>query len=167
MSIWPLVSSSKMLATPEPSSARLALRPFPVGDAIRRIVAEWVAFLQEELLWGNDDSLFPATCIALEATRQFEAVGLERVHWTNAARIRAIFRGVFAAAASPYFNPHSFRNALVRLGQTVCHTPEDFEAWSQNLVHDKVLTTFLNYGQVETSRQGEIIRGVSTPHVVA
>ncbi len=28
----------------------------------------------------------------------------------------------------------------------------------QNLGHDKVLTTFLSYGQVESPRQGEIIR---------
>ena len=53
---------------------------FPVGDEIRRIVAEWVAFLREEMLWGNDDPLFPATRIALGAARQFEAVGLERAH---------------------------------------------------------------------------------------
>ena len=38
---------------------------FPVGKEIRRIVADWVAFLQEEMLWGNDDPLFPATRIAL------------------------------------------------------------------------------------------------------
>jgi integrase len=138
---------------------------FPVGDEIRRIVAEWVAFLQEEMLWSNDDPLFPATRITLGATRQFEAVGLERAHWSSAARIRTIFRDAFARAGLPYFNPHSFRNTLVRLGQVVCKTPEHFKAWSQNLGHDKVLTTFLSYGQVESPRQGEIIRGLATPQL--
>lgn len=138
---------------------------FPVGDEIRRIVAEWVAFLQKEMLWSNDDPIFPATRIALGPSRQFEAVGLERVHWSSAARIRTIFRDAFASADLPYFNPHSFRNTLVRLGQVVCQTPEEFKAWSQNLGHDKVLTTFLSYGQVETPRQGEIIRGLGTPQV--
>ena len=47
----------------------------------------------------------------------------------------------------------------------MCQTPEDFKAWSQNLGHDKVLTTFLSYGQVESPRQGEIIRGLATPEV--
>jgi len=138
---------------------------FPVGEGIQRIVAEWVAFLRQELLWGNDDPLFPATRIALGPSRQFEAAGLERAHWSSAARIRAIFRDAFASAGLPYFNPHSFRNTLVRLGQSVCQTPEDFKAWSQNLGHDKVLTTFLSYGQVESPRQGEIIRGLGTPRV--
>lgn len=138
---------------------------FPVGDDVRRIVAEWVAFLREDLLWGNDDPLFPATRVALGATRQFEAVGLERAHWSSAARIRTIFREAFVAAGLPYFNPHSFRNTLVRLGQTVCKTPEEFKAWSQNLGHEKVLTTFLSYGQVESPRQGAIIRELGTPRV--
>jgi hypothetical protein len=36
---------------------------FPVGCGIQEIVAEWVRFLREEKLWGNDDPLFPATRI--------------------------------------------------------------------------------------------------------
>ena len=61
---------------------------FPVGDGIQEIVAEWVGFLREEKLWGNDDPLFPATRIAVGQTRQFEAAGLERKHWSNAGPIR-------------------------------------------------------------------------------
>ncbi len=140
---------------------------FPVGDEFRQIVVAWVTFLREELLWGNDDPLFPATRIAVGASRHFEAVGLERAHWRSAARIRTIFRDAFTDAGLPYFNPHSFRNTLVRLGQATCQTPEAFKAWSQNLGHEKVLTTFLSYGQVERARQGEIIRGLATPQLAA
>ena len=43
-------------------------------------------------------------------------------------------------------------------------TPEQFKAWSQNLGHEKVLTTFLSYGEVACSRQGEIIRELADPH---
>ena len=139
---------------------------FPVGDEIRDIVADWVAFLKGEMLWGNDDPLFPATRVALGDSQHFEAVGLDRAHWSSAARIRAIFRNAFTGAGLPYFNPHSFRNTLVRLGQAVCKTPEEYKAWSQNLGHEKVLTTFLNYGEVESSRQAEIIRGLATPENV-
>ncbi len=140
---------------------------FPVGDEIRRIVEEWVAFLREEMLWGNDDPLFPATRVALGPSRQFKAVGLERAFWRSATRIRTNFQDAFARAGLPYFNPHSFRNTLVRLGQSVCHTPEEFKAWSQNLGHDTVLTTFLSYGQVESPRQGEIIRALAAPPLAA
>jgi integrase len=135
---------------------------FPVGDEIRRIVAEWVSYLREDKLWGNDDPLFPTTRIALGATRQFEVVGLERDHWSSTTPIRVIFREAFVSAGLSYFNPHSFRNTLVQLGQDVCRSPEQFKAWSQNLGHEKVLTTFLSYGEVPCQRQGEIIRGLAT-----
>ena len=37
---------------------------FPVGEDVRTVVSEWVSFLRDEKLWGNDDPLFPATRIA-------------------------------------------------------------------------------------------------------
>jgi integrase len=136
---------------------------FPVGEGVRTVVSEWVSFLRDEKLWGNDDPLFPATRICLGTGRQFEAAGLARKHWSNASPIRGIFRDAFVRAGLPYFNPHSFRNTLVQLGQEICRTPEQFKAWSQNLGHEKVLTTFLSYGEVACQRQGEIIRGLATP----
>ena len=49
------------------------------------------------------------------------------------------------------------------MGQDLCKTPEQFKAWSQNLGHEKVLTTFLSYGEITCQRQGEIIRMLATP----
>ena len=136
---------------------------FPIGEEIQQIVADWVTYLRQVKLWGNDDPLFPATHMVLNAARQFEAAGLKREHWSSAARIPAIFRQAFHAAGLPYFNPHSVRRTLVRLGETVCQTPEQFKAWSQNLGHEDVLTTFYSYGEVGNRRQGEIIRGLAKP----
>lgn len=143
-----------------------AITPFePSGDLPGpEIVAEWISYLRDEKLYGNDDPLFPATRVALGSDRQFEAAGLSREHWSNATPIRTIFREAFTNAGLPYFNPHSFRNTLVQLGQKVCKTPEQFKAWSQNLGHEKVLTTFLSYGEVACQRQGEIIRDLEAPH---
>ena len=136
---------------------------FPVGEEIHAIFTKWVLFLREEKLWGNDDPLFPSTRVEVGPSKQFEVTGLERKHWSTATPIRKIFHGAFVNAGLPYFNPHSFRNTLVQLGQEVCKTPEQFKAWSQNLGHEKVLTTFLSYGEVGCQRQGEIIRDLATP----
>ena len=136
---------------------------FPVGDEIRTIVTEWVSYLRQDKLWGNDDPLFPATRIAVGAAHQFEVSGLERKNWSSASPIRTIFREAFVSAGLPYFNPHSFRNTLARLGEEVCKTPEEYKAWSQNLGHEQVLTTFLSYGEVACHRQGEIIRDLARP----
>jgi len=136
---------------------------FPVGDDVRRIVEEWVRYLREKKLWGNDDPLFPSTAVAPGVEQHFEVVGLKRVHWSSAAPIRTIFRQAFEAAGLPYFNPHSLRNTLVQLGQQQCQTPEQFKAWSQNLGHEEVLTTLYSYGYVAPQRQGEIIQALGEP----
>lgn len=134
---------------------------FPVGEEVRDILANWVDYLRGTLLWGDDDPLFPSTRVVVGEQGVFEVAGLERTHWSSAAPIRTIFRQAFEAAGLPYFNPHSFRHTLVRLGQALCRTPEEFKAWSQNLGHDQVLTTFTSYGPVDTHRQGDIIRSLA------
>jgi hypothetical protein len=48
------------------------------------------------------------------------------------------------------------------LGQTLCRTPEQFKAWSQNLGHEGVLTTFKSYGQLGAERQGAITAELRT-----
>lgn len=136
---------------------------FPVGDEIRAIVADWIAYLRTEKLWGNDDPLFPATRVTVGSSRHFEAAGLDRKHWRTATPIRGIFRTAFERAGMPYFIPHSIRATLAQLGQARCQTPEEFKAWSQNLGHDGVLTTFNSYGTVALSRQRELIRNLRKP----
>jgi integrase len=136
---------------------------FPVGEDIRGIVEEWVEYLRTEKLWGNNDPLFPASHILQGANWEFEVAGLSRRHWSTTSSIRTIFRDAFTQAGVPYFHPHSFRDTITHLGEKVCRTPEDFKAWSQNIGHDKVLTTFFSYGEVGYQRQGEIILGLSAP----
>ncbi len=138
---------------------------FPVGGEALEIVTEWVSYLRKERLWGNDDPLFPATHVTLGPDRQFTAAGLARKPWSNASPIRKIFREAFANAGLPYFHPHSFRNTLAHVGEKICKTPEQFKAWSQNLGHEKVLTTFVVYGEIEHHRQGEIIRSLAMPQM--
>jgi integrase len=133
---------------------------FPVGDDIRQIVVDWVNYLRQEKLWGLDDPLFPATKIVVGDTRHFVASGLDRKHWSSAGPIRDIFKRAFAAAGLPYFNPHSFRKTLALLGGHICKSPEEYKAWSQNLGHENVLTTFSSYGDVARHRQAEIIRAL-------
>jgi integrase len=137
---------------------------FPVGDDVRHIVTDWVGYLRQDKLYGPEDSLFPATKISLGPNRQFEATGLERKHWSAAGPIRKIFKVAFTNVGLPYFNPHSFRKTLAQLGEKLCRTPEQFKAWSQNLGHEKVLTTFSSYGEVARERQREIIRELERPH---
>lgn len=127
-------------------------------DGALDIVTDWVGELERDHLWGPADPLFPKTRMGLSATGGFEPQGLDRHGWATTTPIRDIFRRAFAGADLPYFNPHSVRHMLVRHSMTLCQTPEQTKAWSQNLGHADVLTTFTSYGTVPVHRQGELIR---------
>jgi integrase len=142
------------------NSKAIATTFFPVGGSAQSIVEEWIRFLRSERLWGLDDPLFPATLVTQDNDRRFKPNGLARKHWSNAGPIRGIFLESFEAAGLPGFNPHSFRHALAMLGERLCRTPEEFKAWSQNLGHEQVLTTFASYGEVAPHRQAALIRGL-------
>jgi integrase len=131
---------------------------FPVGEDVRQIVVDWVQYLDRLQLFGPTDPLFPATEIVQDQYHLFQTGGLSRAHWSNATPIRTIFKEAFISAGLAYANPHSFRKTLAQLGERLCRTPEEFKAWSQNLGHEQVLTTFSSYGQVGADRQAELIR---------
>ena len=135
---------------------------FPVGGEARQIFEDWVRYLREGLGWTGTDPLFPGTRMGLDPQGLFVPVGLDKAHWHSAEPVRRIFRAAFVSAGLPYFPPHSIRKTLARLGEEVCQTPEAFKAWSQNLGHEDVLTTFTSYGTVPPDRQAEIIRSIGS-----
>lgn len=137
----------------------------PVGGDALQIFTDWCEHLRTGLLFGDDDPLFPKTQIGLGDQGGFQPVGLTREQWSGTGPIRAIYKQAFDAAGLRYSNPHCFRDALTQLGERICKTPEEFKAWSQNVGHEHVLTTFTSYGKVATARQAALIRGLGQVQV--
>jgi integrase len=135
---------------------------FPVGDDIRAIVTEWITFLRTELLFGFDDPLFPATQVVVGDDGRFKSDGLVRKPWSNAGPIRKVFKESFETAGLPAFNPHSLRKTLAQMGQKKCRTIEQMKAWSQNLGHEELMTTFASYGNLCRSQQADIMATLAT-----
>jgi integrase len=136
---------------------------FPVGDEVEAIVRDWIGHLRDDLQFGPDEPLFPKSRMEVNDSGAFAPVGLERRHWKDAAPIRRIFRKAFEGQGLPYFNPHSFRHTLARLGQRMCKTQEQEKAWSQNFGHEHVRTTLNSYGDLATYRQVEIMDAMRRP----
>ena len=130
----------------------------PIGGEALAIFTDWVGELKRDYLWGRDDPLFPATQLGQDSNGDFTPVGILRSGWRTTQPINAIFRRAFERAGLPYFNPHSFRDMLVRHAMTLNLSAEEMKAWSQNLGHADVLTTFTSYGAVPVHRQGDLIR---------
>ena len=124
------------------------------------VLADWIEYLRGEKLYGEDDAAFPSTDMGLGAAGGFQPIGLRRDCWKTAEPVRRILKQAYTAADLPYFPPHRVRDTLAQLGLRICRSPEEFKAWSQNIGHTKVLTTFMSYGQIATSRQAELIKGI-------
>lgn len=129
-----------------------------VSDTALAIVTDWHGELSADVTRGTSSPLFPATLIAPDQQGSFTVAGLASEGWSGTGPVRDVFRRAFKVAGLPYFNPHSFRDMLVRHAMTLDLSAEEMKVWSQNLGHADVLTTFTSYGTVPTHRQGELIR---------
>lgn len=112
---------------------------FPLGDDLEAIVREWIDELRTDQRFGPNAPLFPKTRVIHGSDYGFISDGIDAVHWSDASPVRAIFKDAFARVGLPYFPPHSFRHSLGHLMQTVCRTPEQMKAWSQNLGHEHLV----------------------------
>lgn len=56
-----------------------------------------------------------------------------------------------------FSKPHLVRDTLTQFAYRNGFSAEQMKALSQNMGHDKPLTTFNSYGQLTRERQGEII----------
>jgi integrase len=126
---------------------------FPVGNFIETEVVTYIAFLRDDLGFTDNDPLFPKPKMGHDASDQFSAVGLSKDRWTTAQPMRNIFRAAFTANGLRYYNPHSFRNTLWALAYERKLNPEALKAWSQNLGHENLDTSFNSYGRLDANTQ--------------
>lgn len=130
---------------------------FPIGPPCEQIIREWISELRTEHQFSDSDPIFPKTRVGVGATRRFEALGVERAPWASPSSAAKIFKQAFVDAGQPPFSPHRVRDTLAELARDHCRTPEDYKAWSQNMGHDDVLTTFRSYGSVAPGRQVDLM----------
>lgn len=134
---------------------------FPIGGQAEAIVRNWIDYLQKTHGFKPDDPLFPPTRVGIGEDGNFARQGFGRNCWANADPIRAVFKRVFLAAGLPYFNPHSFRKTVTRLGMELPLSDAARKAWSQNLGHDDVLVTIKSYGELPRHQQHELIKAAA------
>ncbi|MEE9376350.1 MAG: site-specific integrase [Rhizobiaceae bacterium] len=133
---------------------------FPVDEIYLDCFVEWVNALRKDLLFGPDDAVFPKPKIEVIADIGFQVTGLTGEIYANAGAYREMIKGTFVSAGLQPFVPHSFRKTLVKYGDQICGTREQFKAWSMNLGHDSIDTTLTSYLQISVERQGELMKGL-------
>jgi site-specific recombinase XerD len=131
---------------------------YPFGAVFEETLRDWIAELRQTHLFSDTDPLFPKTRVTVGASRRFEAAGVDREPWAGPSSAAKIFKQSFARAGLPPFSPHRVRDTIAELSRHHCRTPEHYKAWSQNMGHDDVLTTFRSYGSVSPGRQVELMQ---------
>lgn len=134
---------------------------FPVGDFIESEVKRYLDHLNDDLCFRPDDPLFPAPQMGQDQADQFCAVGLSKQRWASAQPMRNIFKTAFTANGLRYYNPHSFRNMLMAMAYERKLDPEALKAWSQNLGHENLDTSFNSYGRLDGNTQRRAMLALS------
>ena len=98
-------------------------------------------------MFTDQDPLFPATKNEQEGndSYSFIAENIDKRFWKGTNGIRNIFKKRFEAAGLEYFTPHTLRHLAIKLALSLCRTPEEIKAVSQNFGHENIATTMFDY----------------------
>ncbi len=131
---------------------------FPVASAYLDCFAAWVAYLREDKFFGQEDALFPKALVGVKDGEGFANLGLAREGYASTANLNKIIRNAFSRLGMPEYTPHSFRKTLFLLGVETCETLEEIKAWSMNLGHEHLSTSYQSYLPMSRERQREVLK---------
>ncbi len=125
---------------------------------------DWYGYLKKQKKFKPTDPIFPATKkeINKDGVGFYSTGKVDSVFWKSSGSARKIFEKRLKQAGVPYYNPHSFRHLLVKEFSKLRLSEEEKKAFSQNLGHAKMITTFSSYGygEIEEERQVEILKNI-------
>ncbi len=168
------VDMDKLLVSQDPSknvktkfSKRIPTTIFNFDAGLTEVVKKWVTFLRSDKLFTDNDPLFPLTKVEQKGTDNYSFIAnkLECKFWKNPNGAREVFKKRFKEADVEYFNPHSFRHATEYTALSLCKTPLEFKAVSQNLGHKNIATTMFDYATLSEDDVAKNIKGLTGKRV--
>jgi integrase/recombinase XerD len=130
---------------------------FPTGwDEPERYFIEWYEYLESKG-FKPDDPIFPATlnCFSDKGNIHSKEAVSKKL-WNGSGAARKIFQKRCLDAGVPYFNPHSFRHSVVDIFMERNPTEKQKKAFSMNIGHESVTTTFASYGNSSMTQKEAI-----------
>ncbi len=139
------------------------LIPFGYKEALNYFI-EWFDYLEKEKKFQPNDPIFPATKIenGKDNISYYNTGEVEAKFLKSSTSLRKIFEKRFKQFGIQYYHPHTFRHFVIKEMSKFPMTKEEEKAYSQNMGHENVGTTFgsYGYGHIEEKRQIEIIRNI-------
>ena len=133
---------------------------FPMHPDYLACFTDWVKYLRNVKMFGQEDALFPKPERRL-ANGKFVFDSVSREIYASGAMVNEVFRTAFEEVQMHPYGAHSVRKTL---GQELNDRELPLsaqKAWSQNMGHDNFATTVNSYLPVSEQQQGALIKGLS------
>lgn len=122
---------------------------------------DWIDYLKNVKKFTSDKPIFPSTQLKfMPGTNSFIAEDVSNKRWESTEAINKILRDRSAKAGMEYFNPHSYRNTIVNLSKSRGLGIEEQSAVSQNLGHNDLYITEVNYGTMKPTTRLDILSNI-------
>ncbi len=133
-----MIKQSPTQGTKTKNTKRILSTLFPIWDDGEKIFLDWYEFL-EKRGFGLQKPIFPAN-------KKFSLSKISDEFWLSSNPARTMIQERCKRANMPYYNPHSFRHAVVAYMSEMGLTEADKRAISLTLGHEHIGTTFGSYG---------------------
>ncbi|MFY0645931.1 site-specific integrase [Sulfitobacter geojensis] len=130
---------------------------FPMHPDYLACFTNWVTFLRNDKMFGQEDALFPRPERRL-VDGKFVFDTLSQEVYSSGAKVNEVFKGAFEQVQMHPYGAHSARKTL---GQELSDRELPLatqKAWSQNLGHENFNTTVSSYLPVSDQEQGALIK---------
>lgn len=132
---------------------------FPMHPDYLMCVTDWVNYLRNDKMFGQEDALFPQPERRL-VNGKFVWDRVSREIYADGAMVNKVFRTAFEQVQMHPYGAHSVRKTLVQEMNDRELTVAEQKAWSQNMGHENFATTVSSYLPVSEQQQGALIRGL-------
>ncbi len=120
-------------------------------EPLQSISIAWVES-QPHRGFSANDALFPAgTQLSVQASGHNPINPMRTISAVSEAFLIA------SAGVKQNYTPHATRHSLKVLGDQLCRTPEERQAWSGNLGHENEIVTQTHYGKMPPERRSELM----------
>lgn len=134
---------------------------FPMHPDYLACFTDWVAYLRNDKMFGQEDALFPKPERRL-VNGKFLFDRVSRQTYANGAMVNKVFRTAFEQVQMHPYWAHSARKTL---GQELSDRNLPLatqKAWSQNMGHENFVTTVSSYLPVSDQQQGALIKALAS-----
>lgn len=133
--------------------------PLDNHKELLEIISDYYHWLINEYRFSSNDPLFPKLALKTKSGL-FEEGDFSREFMRDSGTTRNLCKKSFKEYCQKSYSPHRLRHTLFCVAKKICKTPEQIKAWSQAMGHKSTKHMIETYGQIDHTRQQEILQAM-------